>query len=1550
MKRSFKTKWENHWKQATARTLAAALTITTCLQGGVFPAYAESYGKNGVIRENMTSQQIVEDMGLGYNIGNTFDSIGSWITIDDPWEYQRAWNNDPVSKHFIQKVHQAGFKSIRLPVSWAKWIDGNNQIDPGYMSAVQTVVDWCMEEDMYVILNIHHDSGAADNSWVRNIVTDFDGISQKYAAVWTQIANNFAGYGDHLIFEGMNEVEFPAASNKSRQYELLNHLNQLFVDTVRSTGGNNARRHLLIPGFNTDIKQTCDRRYQMPNDPAGHCILSIHYYSPSPFAVAEHNVDWCEPVTTWGSEEDIKAVRDHFDTLASHFLSKGVPVIIGEYGVLTEDNKEKDSIHAYVKRIPELVMEYGMCPVLWDTSNAGDMKFIERNSGEFYDQQIRANYAELAQKKASGQIARKDFSVLNYKEVSVPISPGGWVSLDSFDAAKILGIKFRLQCSSDWDSYGGGGIWIDGYGNTPQYQFNSVFDEVTYMFTEEERTRLGDILGVLLWWTDESKGGNRVKELSFEGGRVTLLYADGENVNGAGPYTSTGAPSGGGGGGGGGGGTSSRPNNSTEPGQTGNQYGDKDIKDYPYSINGTVNADGDPGITMKITDICPDFELGDTIRLSFYPLCDSWSSGALDIPGLDDNGFGSNPKEWTFMPLQNSMTAKLWVTGGHSYFRFNMKAEVVQKGNAEEQIVVKNGEQKTFTWQELMALTGGEGEQDKNKILTVRFAVQSLDNESLDGINITMYKANGVSFSTDLSSEDGMAGGSISGAPRRNGSAVIFANNGGKDVCIKKVIVEVQSEEDDAEVLQKMQNGITNFDKTTITSVPYDGSMPAGVKIYFTIGDAAFDPNAFGGRLFVNDMGWDDGLEAKDWQVQSDKEGAYIFVPQEKYGSTVSRVWFNLWGMQDGFSVTKIAEIVKAEENPFEPVEVIGEQEIGLDQALEKSDAGTGDMVRTAVTVQTEGKFSGEIIFEDKDGNILTGVVSADGAGEKTVKLVGRIGENPSVTVKADGDSETQTCTIANVQISKLVDDGSLIHIESSPVRAEIAASTVEKAGQEPETVPEDGKAGIKVYYEYDGDIKDGSQLSANLIVNGDWSYGNESWELGEDSARSSNGKYIFYPSENKINSVTLAVWYMSGKPLKITGLTVVQKESPVIPDDPGEDAQYEIAVEPDAEGKYQVPADNDRELIGIRFTGKTLSGGMHLKYRQQGNDWDTTKWLNSFTDAKQETLFDDGFATAEYFAFDGSQVTDISDFVLLYWDVYEGTISSEDPLAAGLPADKAPVYMRYQLENTEEGNYGLGCSLTAANTNDSTAIDYWVACRSGGMIDYDLSSKKDVVSGIIQSALGDGEAPRIRFNADQIADKNFTDPALAKIIFYYNESVEPLDSLSEKAVALAADLDESAVFNMEEAIWLAKNLFRLPVINTPIGMWYTTAMGIGDKKDEGSVATLKVSDSAEDLQEKAVLASASNASRAEKATGSNWKTVADKLPVKPGSEKYHEFTPAEQNAIGSLIKWADEHDSDEFPVLYFDLGKLGYWVDKLILVFEEGEILDDDGFDNGDD
>lgn len=945
--------WKSRVIRAAAKLLAVTVTATSCLSGMAFTARAEGYGKNGVVRD-MTSQQLVEDMGLGYNIGNTFDSIGSFITETDPWQYQKAWGNDLVSQLFIQKIKEGGFKTVRLPVSWAHWIDANNQINPGYLQAVQTVVDWCMDEDLYVILNVHHDSGAADTSWIRNAATDWDGTSAKYAAVWTQISSYFMNYGDHLIFEGMNEVEFPAAPTMSRQYEILNAMNQLFVDSVRATGGNNAVRHLLIPGYNTDIKKTCDRRYQMPNDPANHCILSIHYYSPSPFCVAEHDVDWAVPVTTWGSEEDIQNVEADLDILAEHFLSKGTPVIIGEYGVLTEDNKEKESIRAYLKTVPEIIMQYGMCPVLWDTSNAGDMKTIERITGEFYDPIVKANYQALAQKKAFGQIQKRVFNFPEYQRVDVPITPGGWTSLESaFEPEKVVGVAFELDCASDWDSYGGGGLYLDGWDNMPQWSFNSVFDEIVYMFSAEEKARLHDQLAVLIFWTDESKGGSRREELSIKGNKITLLYGEDEQVHA--PRLTTTKASGGSGGGGGGKGSSRYPNNSTEP--VGDETNNERTNLYHSLHEGrevvkegvlkqgrnskTSEEDTETGAyKIKIKDFCPDYAVGDKVRVNVSYLSDEGSPSIALVTtengytSSDDDGIrNKNTLVWDCVPPDGEVTLNLWYLGNNKYFMYKVSCEILEKvpGFAVEDInnndsfgepeISEDTDDKgnptvTMTYPFSLAELARVSDVELGEDCRIKLTVYPVaDPQEGDEYNVYFEDVNGAKVTGSLEGSSVTLVGTpkddtiyfafttknIAAAQRARAAfpPISFSNFVLKQLPAMDILAELVS------------IGRVELSSTKANPRPIEETDKAedGVKVYFEYDGNDVKEEDLGGALVVNGD-WD--YTNEKWDVRSDENGEYIWCA----GSAQSTVMLSLWTIKSSFRITSVVGVRKAEKAP----------------------------------------------------------------------------------------------------------------------------------------------------------------------------------------------------------------------------------------------------------------------------------------------------------------------------------------------------------------------------------------------------------------------------------------------------------------------------------------------------------------------------------------------------------------------------------------------------------------------------------------------------------
>jgi endoglucanase len=338
---------------------------------------------------SLSAMELVNAMGSGINLGNNFDCFGTWANITTADDQITMWGGEVPTKETIQQMHKQGFDTIRIPVTWMAFIDDEGNVDSAWMARVKEVVDWAIDDGMYVILNVHHD-GVSGN-WLSN------GTSQltKYKGLWTNIANEFKDYDNHLVFEGMNEITYE--SNGSYDYTSLLTMNQAFVDTVRATGSNNAGRLLLIPGANTDLTQTCSDSYKMPTDSANMLAVSIHYYLPSQFCVEEDSSPWTwtddsgtihtiEPQTEWGSEEDYKTLLTNFETMKSTYTSKNIPVILGECGVLTEQQKDADSIREFIEAVYSMSYDYdGFATCLWDTSkdNAGDMNFFYRGSESF---------------------------------------------------------------------------------------------------------------------------------------------------------------------------------------------------------------------------------------------------------------------------------------------------------------------------------------------------------------------------------------------------------------------------------------------------------------------------------------------------------------------------------------------------------------------------------------------------------------------------------------------------------------------------------------------------------------------------------------------------------------------------------------------------------------------------------------------------------------------------------------------------------------------------------------------------------------------------------------------------------------------------------------------------------------------------------------------------------------------------------------------------------------------------------------------------------------
>ena len=304
-------------------------------------------------------------MGIGVNIGNTLENTTRWET---------GWGNPRITREFIDSLAAMGFRTVRVPVAWDTYaMDG--KFPPDKMARVAEVVDWILDAGMYCVINIHWDGGWIDSSdkkrFARTYATFSSDAERKFVSYWTQIANHFKGRNERLVFEGLNEeTHFEGAGSMKDAYATLARVNQLFIDTVRATGGNNASRLLVIAGYNTDIARTTHPDYTLPVDTVpSRLLLSVHYYTPWSFAGMNKDETWGKVQHTWGSSADLAVLERLFNTMQEFSKRHDIPVFVGEFGAT--DQKERPSRVRWMTAVAEAALSRNMVPVLWDTG--GDL-------------------------------------------------------------------------------------------------------------------------------------------------------------------------------------------------------------------------------------------------------------------------------------------------------------------------------------------------------------------------------------------------------------------------------------------------------------------------------------------------------------------------------------------------------------------------------------------------------------------------------------------------------------------------------------------------------------------------------------------------------------------------------------------------------------------------------------------------------------------------------------------------------------------------------------------------------------------------------------------------------------------------------------------------------------------------------------------------------------------------------------------------------------------------------------------------------------------------
>lgn len=322
-------------KRLESLFLCLVLLMSTCF-GQCYITKETKAAESTKDMRNLTSMELVNDITLGWNLGNSLDSCvadrdgdGKIDNTPSGKVDETLWGNIRTTPEIFSTLKNQGFNAVRIPVTWRDHLGEapDYLIDEEWMNRVQEVVDYAYNQDMYVIINLHHDGGDDTDfgAWIRKASTEKETVLEKYKAIWKQIAERFQYYSDYLIFESVNEVGFDDLTT-SEGCELLNEINQNFVDLIRSSGGNNAQRHLLIGGYWTDITATSNGFFQMPKDPQNRCILSLHYYTPWQFCTTDEQ-------KTWGSTRDGEEMQEKLDIIKENFTDQGIPVIIGEFGV-----------------------------------------------------------------------------------------------------------------------------------------------------------------------------------------------------------------------------------------------------------------------------------------------------------------------------------------------------------------------------------------------------------------------------------------------------------------------------------------------------------------------------------------------------------------------------------------------------------------------------------------------------------------------------------------------------------------------------------------------------------------------------------------------------------------------------------------------------------------------------------------------------------------------------------------------------------------------------------------------------------------------------------------------------------------------------------------------------------------------------------------------------------------------------------------------------------------------------------------------------------------
>lgn len=334
---------------------------------------------------------LMRNIKIGWNLGNSLEAAGG----------ETAWGNPATTLAMINKIREMGFNAVRIPCSWDQYLNDETtyEIKATWLARVKEVVDYCMQNDLYAILNIHWDGG-----WLENDIPNGynEEVNNKQKTLWTQIATYFRDYDEHLLFAGCNE---PNVEDEDDMATLLKY-EQTFVDAVRATGGKNAYRNLIVQGPSTDIDKTMQYMNALPVDETPNRLsVEIHYYSSWQFCGMEKDESWGKAFYFWGEENKKYAtgayegrwdnicgesyVQAQFQKLKERFTDKGIPVIIGEFAAVrrTLPDEQAQEGHdlsraAFDECVVREANARGLVPFYWDRGDG----VLDRKNLQVYDE------------------------------------------------------------------------------------------------------------------------------------------------------------------------------------------------------------------------------------------------------------------------------------------------------------------------------------------------------------------------------------------------------------------------------------------------------------------------------------------------------------------------------------------------------------------------------------------------------------------------------------------------------------------------------------------------------------------------------------------------------------------------------------------------------------------------------------------------------------------------------------------------------------------------------------------------------------------------------------------------------------------------------------------------------------------------------------------------------------------------------------------------------------------------------------------------------------